>query len=471
MRTITPLLLLVMQAVHAQPAWTLEQCVQRAEERNLALKGAALDTELADRSREQTFWGFFPDLNGGATHGYNYGRVIDRFTNTFANDRVRTNNFFLSSDLMLFNGLRKLNERTRAGIDLEAAQEAGEAVRNDVRTTIAQQFIDVLSAEERIRAADAQLASIIQQVERTRVLVDAGRSPRADLVNLLSQQAQQEFALVDLRNQRERSLLLLAQTMQLGTEEMPGFAIAAPTLAAMRITTPEADVEQLLARVLDQDPLYRQAELRASSAERGVAIARSGSYPQVSFNASAGTGYSGRNLEQVGDPIAGPPLVIGYTASEEPVLAPTFDYDTRVRPFGKQLGDNLNESVGLTLTVPIFNNRNTELAVSQARIQHERAKLDLVSVYDRRRRDVQDALLAQRSAYQQHEAAQRAVEASEENLRFAEARFEQGAANALELNTARNDLQRAISERITARYRYVLAVKLLDILQGLPLTL
>ena len=471
MRSIAPLLLLVVHLVHAQSAWTLEQCVARAEERNLTLRGALLDTELADRTREQSFWSFFPDLNGGATHGYNYGRVIDRFTNTFATDRVRTNNFFLSSDLTVFNGLRLHNERRRAGLDLEAAQEAGDAVRNDVRSTVAQQFIEVLSAEERIRAAEAQLASTSQQTERMQALVDAGRNARSELINLRSQQAQQEFTLVDLRNRREQALLQLAQTLQLTSDELRGFSVTSPALSAMSVAEPTADVETVLAVVLAQDPLYRQAELRASSAERGVAIARAGSYPVLSFNASAGTGYSGRNFEAIGDPIVGPPEQTGFTESNEAVFIPNVDFETQVRPFGKQLDDNLNESLGLTLSLPIFNNRRTELAVSQARIQQERAELEVVNVRDRRRRDVQDAILAQRAAYTQYQAAQRSVEAAEENLRFAEARYEQGATNALELNTARNDLQRATADRITAKYSYVLAVKLLDILQGLPLTL
>ncbi|MBV6403878.1 MAG: TolC family protein [Flavobacteriales bacterium] len=469
MRSIAPLLLLIAPLAHAQTAWTLAQCVQRAEERNLTLRSAGLDTELADRTREQSFWSFFPDLNGGATHGYNYGRVIDRFTNTFATDRVRTNNFYLSSDLTVFNGLRLHNERRRAGLDLEAAREGGNAVRNDVRATVARQFVEVLSAEERIRAGEAQLASATAQVERMQTLVEAGRNALSELINLRSQQAQQEYALVDLRNRRDQSLLLLAQTLQLTAEELSTFTIAAPALAAMNIAEPTADVEHVLTTVLAQDPLYKQAELRAASADRGVAIARSGSYPVISFNASAGTGYSGRNLESIGDPIVGPPLQIGYTAGNEAVYAPNVDYETRVRPFGKQLDDNLNESLGLTLSVPIFNNRRTELAVSQARIQQEKAELELVNVRDRRRRDVQDAILAQRAAYQQHQAAERSVEAAAENLRLTEARYEQGAANALELNTARNDLQRATADRITARYSYVLAAMLLDILQGIPL--
>ena len=465
-----PFVLLVVSA-HGQSGWTLEQCVQRAEERNLSLRGAILNADLADKARDQSLWNYLPDLNGAATHGYNYGRVIDRFTNTFATDQVRTNNFYLSSDLMLFNGLRKHNERRQAGLSADAAMQGTEAARNIVRTQVVQQFLEVLSIEERVRATEAQLASTRQQVDRMQALVDAGRSARAEVMTLISQQAQQDYTLVDLRNQRERALLRLAQSLQLAPEEVPTFALSAPALGALGVVEPASDVESVLTNVLAQDPAYKQSELVALSAERGVAIARSGSVPSLMFNASAGTGYSGRNLETVGEPVELDPTLIGYILNGDIVYTPSFDYDTQVRPFGKQLDDNLNESLGFTLNVPIFNNMRNRLAVDQARVQHEQAKLDVAEMKDTRRRDVQDAILTQRGAFNQYQAAQRAVDAAEENLRYAEARFEQGAANSLELNTAKNDLQRVMADRITAKYTYVMAAKLLDILQGLPLTL
>ncbi|MBP7513615.1 MAG: TolC family protein, partial [Flavobacteriales bacterium] len=113
--------LLIGLALQAQQKWTLQQCLQRAEEKNLTVRNAELSADLADRVHDQAFWSFLPNLNAGGTHGYNYGRVIDRFTNTFATDRVRTNNFWLSSNLTLYQGGQLRNTHKQAAISEEAA--------------------------------------------------------------------------------------------------------------------------------------------------------------------------------------------------------------------------------------------------------------------------------------------------------------------------------------------------------------
>ncbi|HRO99957.1 MAG TPA: hypothetical protein PLN54_11030, partial [Flavobacteriales bacterium] len=87
---LSSLLLVVAVGLRAQQPYTLEQCLRTAEQRNLAVANAMLDAELAESNRTQSYWDLAPDLNGVATHGYNYGQTVDRFTNTFANDRVRT---------------------------------------------------------------------------------------------------------------------------------------------------------------------------------------------------------------------------------------------------------------------------------------------------------------------------------------------------------------------------------------------
>ncbi|MGV3637466.1 MAG: TolC family protein, partial [Flavobacteriales bacterium] len=192
----------------AQQAWTLQQCIARADERNLAVLNAALDAELAGENRERTYWDLLPDLNGAATHGYNYGRVIDRFTNTFATDRVRTNNFFLSSQVDLFRGFSKQNTIKQAGFDAEAAMKGIEAARNDVRVSVVQSFLNVLGLRERIAAAEAQAANTREQIERTRALVEAGRIARAEQLTLEAQLAQEEFNVTDVQNQHDQELLV-----------------------------------------------------------------------------------------------------------------------------------------------------------------------------------------------------------------------------------------------------------------------
>ena len=457
--------------LHAQQTWTLDQCLQRAEAQSLDMRNAALNADLAEKGRSQSFWSYFPDLNAGGTHGYNYGRVVDRFTNTFATDRVRTNNFWLSSDLVLFNGLRKQNERRQAVLTADAAGSGLEAQRNIIRTLVVERFLDILGLEERIRSQESLTRSTREQMDRTKALVDAGRLAEGELFSARAQVASQEYSLTDLRNQHQRAELLLAQTLQLEPAEVEGFHVQAPAIGEMAVTEPTASVEGVLINVLAQDPAYKQAELQALSSERGIAIARSGGIPSLSFNASLGTGYSGRNSETVGEPVLSDPIAIGYTAGGEVVYSPNYTQDTRTRPFGKQLDDNLNESLGFTLSVPIFNNMRNKRAVDQARVQYEQAKIDRDNVRDTRRRDVQDAILAQRAAYDQFTSADIAVESSQRALEYAQERFAQGAISAFELNTARSDLERALAGRIDARYTYLLARSTLDILQGLPISL
>lgn len=462
--------LLLSFSLAAQQKWTIQQCLQRAEDKNLNVRDAQLNAELADRAHDQAFWSMLPSLNAGGTHGYNWGKTIDRFTNTFATDRVRTNNFWLGSDLSIYEGGRKRNTLKRTDLDEQAALKGLDASRNDVRTEVVRGFLNVLGLRERVTAAEAQLGNTREQVSRMEALVDAGRSARVELLDLNAQLASDEFNLINLRNQEEQALLQLGQSLRLEPAEQSGFMIEAPPIGTLSITEPVAKEEEVLANVLASNPAYAQAELSVQSADRGVSVARAGAMPSLALSASAGTGYSGRNIEAVGEPVISQ-TPIGITQGGETVFAPSFDYDTQTRPFGKQLDDNLNESVSITLSVPIFNQKQNSLAADRARIQHEQAKNRVESQRQSLQRDVQNALVAQRNAYRQYESARKSVEASEASLQFAQERFTQGVITAIEMNTARVRAQQATADLINAKYSYLMAQKSLDILQGIPVSL
>ena len=463
--------LLLGTGAMAQQAWTLQQCIARADERNLAVLNAALDAELAGQNQERTYWDLLPDLNGAATHGYNYGRVIDRFTNTFATDRVRTNNFFLSSQVDLFRGFSKQNTIKQAGFDAEAAMKGIEAARNDVRVSVVQSFLNVLGLRERIAAAEAQAANTREQIERTRALVEAGRIARAEQLTLEAQLAQEEFNVTDVQNQHDQQLLVLARTMQLEANEMAQFDIVAPAISDLEVVAPTASQQQVLENVLRSHPAYAQAELQERSAEKSVAIAQAGRIPSLTLNGSLGTGYSGRDIRTVGEPIIGDPVVVGATASGEAVLAPNISFNTELTPFNAQLDQNLNQSVSFTLNIPIFNNMRNRYAVQQARVQHAKVRNNVVSLRNDLQRNVLDALVQQRSAHRQFLAASKAVESGTVAMQFAQERYDQGVITVIELNSAKTMLNTSTANLINAKYQYLMASKYLDILQGLPVTL
>jgi outer membrane protein len=319
--------------------------------------------------------------------------------------------------------------------------------------------------------AEAQIATTTQQIDRVQQLVDAGLSPRAEVLNLVSQRAQEEFTRTELLNQLDLAFLDLASLMQLTPDEAASLDVMAPGVELITIIEPTQPVETVLAQVLRNNPAYAQAELNVESAERGIAVARSGVMPSLVFSASAGTGYSGRNFEAIGDPIIGVPALIGFTGSGEEVFQPTVDFETRTKPFGTQLDDNLNESLGFTLSVPLFNNMRNRTQVDQARIRKEQALNQLEQQRVALQREVLNAITAQRSAFRQYESARRSTEAADEALRHARERFAAGAINAVELNAAKNAANRSAADVINARYSYLMAVKSLEILQGLPVSL
>jgi outer membrane protein len=468
--TITCTVALLTIAASAQQKWSLQQCLQRADERNLAVRNAQLEADLADKAHDQAYWSYLPDLNAGATHGYNWGKSIDRYTNSFANERVRTNNFYLSSNLTLYNGGRKHNELKQADLNEQASLKGLEAARNDMRTEVVRNFLSVLGLKERVAAAEQQVAVTRDQLGRMQALLDAGRVARAELLDVEAQLATQEYTLTDLRNQRDQSVLALGQALRLDPAEQTGFDIEAPAISAITLTEPTATEEDVLRNVLTNNPAYAQADLTATSAEKSVSIARSGAMPSLMLSGSVGTGYSGRNVEAVGSPII-TQQQIGVTEGGDAVYSPVLDFDTRTRPFGSQLDDNLSESLVLQLNIPIFNNKTNSYAIDQARVRHEQAKNDLDSRRYGLQRDVQNALLAQRSAYRQYESARRGLDASEESMRYAQERFNSGTITALELSTATLRVQQSQADLINAKYSYLMAQKSLDILQGLPVTL
>jgi len=472
MRLLPTLALLITgTALTAQQAWTLDQCVARAEEKNLSIQRAAYDREFAAEGERFAKWGFLPDLNAAATHGYNWGQTIDRYTNTFATDRVRTNNFFLGSNWTLFGGMSQQNQFKKAKLDNLSAAESLAAARVDVLSAVVARFMEMLSAEERIKAANINADRTREQIVLTDALVTAGRTARVELLDIRSQLAREEYDIITAENQYQQARLRMAQLLQLTPQESAVFSISAPALADFEPQEPNASVEQVMARVLETHPAYKRTQLDMESAERSIEIARAGGIPSLRFSANLASGYSGRDEVIVGEPIYGEPSLAGYTESGENVYVPNLSYNTVTKSFGQQLEDNVNYSTSWTLSVPIFNNLSTRTGVQQARIRHAQARLQQTDQEQQLQLTVQQAIADQRAAYRQFRAASNAYEASLESLRYANERFEQGAVTALELSTAKANLNKANADMITARYTYLLAAKSLDILQGLPLTL
>ena len=133
---------------YSQQVWTLESCVRHALENNLQIKQQKLGVEVARENLIQGKAGRFPNLNGNASHGYNFGRTIDPFTNEFATERVRSNNFSMSSGVTLFSGFQVHNTVRQRELELEANVYDVATMENDISLAVASAYLQVLFSME-----------------------------------------------------------------------------------------------------------------------------------------------------------------------------------------------------------------------------------------------------------------------------------------------------------------------------------
>ena len=78
---LTLLFSLLFIGIKSQSAWDLQQCITYASNHNISLKQSALNNEVNKNNTLQSKANILPTLNLGASHTYNFGQTIDRFTN------------------------------------------------------------------------------------------------------------------------------------------------------------------------------------------------------------------------------------------------------------------------------------------------------------------------------------------------------------------------------------------------------
>jgi outer membrane protein len=458
--------ILLPAIVPAQLPWSLEDCINHALENNLHIKQQQLGVDVARENLNQGQAGRFPSLNANASHGYNFGRTVDPFTNEFATERVQSNNFSVSSGVTLFSGFQIHNSIQLREFELKASQYDVETMRNDISLAVASAYLQILYSLEMVEIAVNQLEITQQQVERTAQLVSAGTLPRGSLLTVQAQAAGEELQLVNAQNQLDIAFLNLTQLLDIPTTE--GFELAVPEITIL----PDDDLSMSPLQVYSTAVLtqanVKASQVRVSSAEKGLLIAKGGRSPMLSLRGSYGTGYSGASREVV-EVIEGSPRQIGLTETGVPVFAPSIEVLSRIKPFSDQLNDNRNRNIGLFLTIPIFNNLQTRSAIGRAQISLENARLGHQLVRDQLFKTIQQAHADAQGALKRYEATNINVVALEESFRYTEQRFNVGMVNSLEYNDAKNRLTAAQSELLQSKYEFVFRIKVLDFYMGNPL--
>jgi len=457
-------------AVQAQETWSLEKCVEYALENNLDVRQAEYSLQNSRTNVMQSKSQFLPSVNASAYYGYNFGQRIDPFTNQFAQSTVNTGNFNLNANWTLFAGLQNLNQLTQSQYNEKSADFAYKNVQYLTSLAVTTSFLQILFNQESLSVAKKQMEITTLQVERTQKLVNAGSAPQGSLYDIEAQFAREELAMVDADNQLILSYLSLKQLLRL-----PGdfsMQVAAPTVYDSTSLTLPTSLDAVIQTAYDTYPSIKSNEYALLSAEKQVNLANSSMIPRLSLSGSLGTGYSGNATDVTGSTLTGT-RPIGFVASKptDVVVTPTYTTQTRTQGFGDQITNNFNQSLGLSLSIPIFNKMNNRAQVNRAKVSYSIQETALEKEKQSVRQDIEKAYTSALAAFKKFKSTEKGLKSLNEAFNYAQKRFDVGMINAVDYNVAKTNLYRAQSDLVKAKFDYIFRMKILDFYQGKSLSL
>jgi Outer membrane protein len=453
----------------AQKSWTLEECIKYALDNNIQIKRQELQTESNQNNLEQSKFQILPSVNGNASHGWNFGHSTDRITNQVYTTTVMSDNFTLQASLTLFSGFQIINTVQQNKYLVEKSLQDYQRARNDISLQIATAFLQILFCEEALTIAQSQLDVTTLQLEKTKRLVEVGNKAKGDLLQIQAQEANEKFNVVNAKNNLKIANLTLAQLLELKNTD--DFKTLRPDSVAINYNNILSSVDEIYKDAENKLPNIKSAEYDLKSSEKGLAIAQGSLYPKLTLSGSIGTGYS--DAYQKTDSVGYSSATIGYVNGDQnlPVTNVYQRFYYGNYPFANQLKDNIYKAIGFNLSVPIFNGfqaqnyvRNSKLKVKDSQYALEQSRKSLYA-------EIQKAHADAIAALERYNAANEAVISNEESFKYTQQKFDVGLVNSVDFNVAKNNLTKAKSDLIQAKYEYVFKIKVLDFYKGNPITL
>ena len=429
--------------------WTLRECVDYALENNITVKQNEIDVKLQEESIELARGNFLPNLNARASQNWNFGSFIGQSGSRISSDS-RSNSFGLNSSITLFNGFANKSILAQSKIDLESQSLFLEQMKNDISLNVVNAYLQILFAKEQIKVNQAQLDLNKKELERLNELVEAGTTPRGDLLDIESNVATSEQNLVNAENVLTTSRLNLSQLLQLETIDIDIEDIDADINSSTILLQSS---NTILEKALSFLPQLKKAELDIDSAEKNIDIAKAGFYPTVSLSYGLNTNY--QHLQGTEDV-----LVINNPSGSSLIE----------NGFFTQLENNLNHAVGFSVGIPIFNRFQNKVAVNRAKLNHDRIKYNLDSQKIQLRTTIQNAYVDAENALKTYEASLKTVEARRLAFEYAQERYNIGNMNAFDFSQSNNQLISAEAQLVRAKYDYAFKTKILEFYFGIPIT-
>lgn len=426
-----------LYAQEASKQWSLQDCINYALEKNIKLQQDKIALEESDVDVKTAKASLFPSLSFNTGHNvinrpYQQNSSTVSGTEIISSDNKTTynGNYSLSAQWTLWNGSKRLNNIKQQKTARDIASLSVSETENMLQEEITKLFVQILYADESVKINKSTLETSEANFKRGEELFKEGSISKADLAQLESQVGNDKYQLVTSESTLRNYKLQLKQLLELdGTDEM---TLALPTLSneqVMKVLPSQADVYQT---ALTTRPEIQSGQLSIDNAKLGIKTAKAGYMPTISLSASSSSTTNSASTNN----------------------------------WAQQMKYGWNNMIGVSLSIPIFDNRQNKSNVQKAKLQYSNSQLNLATKQKELYSTVETLWLDALNAQQQYAAADTKLKSSQTSYDMVSEQFTLGMKNTVELLTEKNNLQSAQQQRLQAKYMAVLDRALLDFYAG-----
>lgn len=445
---------------------TLKDCIETAIGNNILVKQANLLSQTAEINLKQSRRDQVPDLTGNISHGLNQGRSIDPFTNGYINQSVGYANYNLSAGVILFNGFQLKNLVLQNRFGLEASKLEEQQVKDNISLNVILAYLQVLSLEDQLSQNKNQVILTTKQLERLDLLNKEGAIVPALFYDLKGQLATDQLTVLNTENALENSRLSLLQLMNLPYDKN----IKLERVTADQLTSAyEFTATEVYNKALVQLASIRATELRTKTADKAIKAARGEFYPTVGLNGNFNTNFSSVASQDIflnsteipsGD-------FVTVNGNKVPVITQKSNFDSRKIQYFNQLTNNYNTSLSLNIRVPILNASQARSRVALAKLDLKNAEYNADNTKLQLRQAIDQAWFNMTAAFNRYSLLLQQIKDYNESFKSAEVRFAAGVSTSVDYLIAKNNVDRANLNLISAKYDFLLRKKILDFYQGI----
>lgn len=437
MTCLAGLLLLSLSTECAAKQWSLRDCIDYALANNIKLQKAKIQEYSALEDVKQSQSALLPSLNLSTSQDVNYtpwpqqGRatVADGYVQSSVDKVYYNGSYSLMGNWTVWNGNKNRNNVKLNKLAVEQARLDSATTANSVLEQIAQLYVQILYSNEAISVTKESLKTSQTNEQRGKTMVEVGKMSRADLAQLTAQRAQDEYAIVEAESNLRNYKRQLKELLQITNDEE--FDVAVPSTTDDMALEAVPALNDVYTASLEQRPEIKNAKLGIESSDLGIKVAKAGRMPTVSLN-------------------------VGVTTSTSSMSD---------NAWGTQIKNNFSLGGGVTVSIPLFDNRQTKTAVNKAKLQKQSYLLDLQDKQTTLYSTIENYWLQAVTNQNKFKAARISTESAQASYELLSEQFKQGLKNTVELMTGKTNLLQAQQNELQSKYLAILNLNMLEFYQ------